>query len=167
MGSGKTAVGRAVARELGLQFVDSDTEIRVRTGVDIPFIFEKEGEAGFRAREKDVIESLSQRREIVVATGGGSVLDPENRCYLVETGVVIYLDTSIDEQLKRTGRSRQRPLLMTDEPRAVLMRLREIREPLYREIADIYIDTTGKRVKRVATTVCDELRRFREAALQN
>ncbi len=167
MGSGKTAVGRAVARELGLEFLDSDAEIEARTGVDIPFIFEKEGEQGFRAREKDMLAELSQRRGIVVATGGGSVLDAGNRSLLASTGIVVYLYTSVDEQLRRTSRSRQRPLLMTEDPRAVLTELREIREPLYLEIADICVNTTGKRVKRVANMVCAEVRRFRKTALQN
>lgn len=166
MGSGKTAVGRTLARDLRLEFVDSDAEIERRTGVDIPYIFEKEGEAGFRAREREVIAELTKRENLVVATGGGAVLAEETRALLAATGFVVYLDTSIDEQIRRTSRTRQRPLLIDDDPRAVLTTLREIREPLYREIADICIETTGKRVKSVAASVCAAVREYRTATLQ-
>jgi shikimate kinase len=153
MGSGKTAVGRHIAKTLGLEFFDTDMEIQRRTGVDIPYIFEKEGEAGFRARERDVIAELTSLRGVVVATGGGAVLSDENRDRLAATGVVVHLDTSVDEQLRRTGRTKHRPLLLVDDPRRVLEELREIRAPLYAEIADISIDTTGRRVRGVVTTI--------------
>jgi shikimate kinase len=166
MGAGKTAVGRYVAKRLGLDFYDSDYEIQKRTGVDIPYIFEKEGEAGFREREREVIAALTQLDGILLATGGGVVLDPRNRERLKATGVVVYLDTSIDEQLRRTSRARHRPLLNTDDPHAVLTRLREIREPLYSETADISIDTTGRRVRSVAYSVCELVEQFC-APLQN
>ncbi len=166
MGAGKTAVGRYVAKRLGLDFYDSDYEIQKRTGVDIPYIFEKEGEAGFREREREVIAALTQLDGILLATGGGVVLDPSNRERLKATGIVVYLDTSIDEQLRRTSRTRHRPLLNTDDPHAVLTRLREIREPLYTATADIRIDTTGRRVRSVAYSVCELVEQLC-AALQN
>jgi shikimate kinase len=153
MGSGKTAVGRQLARDLKLRFKDSDTEIERRTGVDIAYIFEKEGESGFRAREKEVIVSLTALDNVVVATGGGAILDPANRACLKANGTVIYLHTSVEEQLKRTARGVTRPLLMHEDPRAVLERLMTIRSPLYEEIADICIDTTGRQVAAVAAAV--------------
>src|SRR5580765_780080 len=111
MGSGKTAVGRYVARVLDLPFHDSDAEIEARTGVDIPFIFEKEGEAGFRIRERESIDRLTRLESIVLATGGGAVIDPDNRRALAERGVVVYLQTSVDQQIERTRHTRHRPLL--------------------------------------------------------
>ncbi len=153
MGAGKTAVGRQLAQQLGLEFLDADAEIERRTGVDIGYIFEKEGEAGFREREKNMIAELSERRQTVIATGGGAILDPGNRARLVATGTVIYLRTSIEEQLRRTGQSRKRPLLNTGNPRAVLESLRAEREPIYEETADIRLDTRGRRVARVAATL--------------
>ena len=153
MGAGKTAVGKQLAQQLGLDFFDADAEIERRTGVDIAFIFEKEGEAGFRAREKNMIAELSELRQSVIATGGGAILDAGTRARLVSTGTVIYLKTSIEEQLKRTGQSRKRPLLNTADPRAVLERLRAERGPIYDEAADIRLDTTGRRVTRVAATL--------------
>src|SRR5690606_3386099 len=149
MGSGKTAVGRELAKALGRQFCDSDAEIEKRTGVDIPFIFEKEGEAGFRDRERDCLAELTARKGIVVATGGGAVLDAGTRKRLAGTGVVIYLKTSVDEQLRRTRLARNRPLLQTANPREVLERLAAAREPLYEEIADVSIDTSGRQVKSI------------------
>jgi shikimate kinase len=157
MGAGKSAVGRQLARLLHLDFVDSDEEIEVRTGVDIPFIFEKEGEDGFRKREAKVIDDLTQRDRIVLATGGGVVVDPANRSHLGARGFVIYLHTSVDQQVARTRRGRERPLLEQDDPRAVLEALMAVREPLYREIADLTVDTDGRKVKAVATEILDKL----------
>ena len=111
MGSGKTAVGRQLSRLLGMPFHDSDTEIERRTGVDIAFIFEKEGEAGFRQREREAIEALTAMNRIVLATGGGAVLLPENRQHLAERGCVIYLETSVTQQVDRVKQGRNRPLL--------------------------------------------------------
>ena len=116
MGSGKSAVGRRLARELGREFIDSDDAIEERSGVDIPFIFEREGEAGFRQRECKVIDELTQLPGIVLATGGGSAQDPENRQHLRERGFVVYLHATVDQQLKRTRRGRERPMLKTGEP---------------------------------------------------
>ncbi len=158
MGAGKSAVGRALGRALGMSFVDSDDEIQARTGVDIPFIFEKEGEAGFRDRESAVLKDLSQRSGIVLATGGGSVLRPENRSSLAACGLVVYLKTSVDQQLSRTSRGRHRPLLDTEDPRAVLESLMTIRHPLYEELADVVIDTDGRRVPSVVNEIRDRIK---------
>ena len=157
MGAGKSAVGRQLARLLHLDFMDSDEEIESRTGVDIPFIFEKEGEAGFRKREARVIEDLSQQDGIVLATGGGAVVDPQNRSHLGARGFVIYLHTSVDQQLARTRKGRDRPLLANDDPRAVLEALMATREPLYREIADLTVDTDGRKVRAVTNEILDRL----------
>lgn len=157
MGAGKSAVGRQLARLLHLEFVDSDDEIENRTGVDIPFIFEKEGEAGFRKREVLVIDDLSQREGVVLATGGGAVMSPESRSRLGARGYVVYLYTSVEQQLERTQRGRERPLLENADPRQVLNELMELRDPLYREIADLVIDTDGRRVKAVAKQIHEEL----------
>jgi|SRR5882672_5654658 len=153
MGSGKTAVGKRLAALLGKQFFDCDAEVERRTGVDIRYIFEKEGEAGFRTREREVIAALAALEGVVVATGGGAVLDAQNRERLAGSGTVVYLQASVDTQLARTQPSRNRPLLMNDDPRTVLERLIAIRGPLYEEIADITIDTTGRQVRSVAADV--------------
>ena len=150
MGSGKTAVGRQVARLLDLPFIDSDHEIEVRTGADIPLIFEREGEAGFRRREAEVIAELTARTSIVLATGGGAVLAPQSRLHLKTRGWVVYLETSVAQQSERAGRTRHRPLLNGGDPRARLEALMIIREPLYREVADVTVATTRKRVPTVA-----------------
>lgn len=157
MGAGKSAVGRQLARLLHLEFVDSDEEIELRTGVDIPFIFEKEGEAGFRKREMKVIDDLSQKDGIVLATGGGAVTDPQNRNHLGARGFVIYLHTSVDQQLSRTRKGRNRPLLANDDPRAILEALMATREPLYREIADLTVETDGRKVRAVANEILERL----------
>jgi len=157
MGAGKSAVGRQLARQLHLEFVDSDEEVEMRTGVDIPFIFEKEGEAGFRKREATVIDDLSQRDGIVLATGGGAIMDPQNRNNLGARGLVVYLHTSVDQQLSRTRKGRDRPLLDNDDPRAVLETLMAAREPLYREIADLTVDTDGRKVRAVVDEIIERL----------
>ena len=157
MGAGKSAVGRQLARMLHLDFVDSDEEVESRTGVDIPFIFEKEGEAGFRRREATVIDDLSQQEGIVLATGGGAIMDPQNRNHLGARGFVVYLRTSVDQQLSRTRKGRERPLLQNDDPRAVLEELMATREPLYREIADLTVDTDSRKVRDVVNEILDRL----------
>lgn len=157
MGAGKSAVGRQLARQLHLEFVDSDEEVEMRTGVDIPFIFEKEGEAGFRKREAKVIDDLSQKDGIVMATGGGAIMDPQNRNNLGARGLVVYLHTSVDQQLSRTRKGRDRPLLDKDDPRAVLETLMAAREPLYREIADLTVDTDGRKVRAVVSEIIERL----------
>ena len=149
-GSGKTAVGRQLARATGLRFLDSDHEIEKRTGVEVGFIFEKEGEAGFRERETEMIAELTGLDGVIVATGGGAVLAKKNRERLAASGIVVYLKTGVAEQLKRTGRSRKRPLLNRDEPSRVLEQMAGKRSPLYEEIADLELDTSNQRVRSVA-----------------
>jgi len=157
MGAGKSAVGRQLARLLHMKFRDSDDEIESRTGVDIPFIFEKEGEAGFRQREAKIIDDLSQQEGIVLATGGGAVLDPQNRNVLGARGFVVYLYTTVEQQLARTRRGRERPLLESGDPRQILADLLAVRDPLYREIADLVIETDGRKVKAVANEIVERL----------
>ena len=156
MGSGKSAVGRKHARTLHLTFVDSDDEIEARTGVDIPFIFEKEGEAGFRVREIKVIDDLSNMEAVVLATGGGAVIDADSRSCLGARGFVVYLYTTVDQQLMRTQKGRDRPLLETGDRRQTLQSLMEVRDPLYREIADLVVETDGRKVKAVATEILEQ-----------
>jgi len=158
MGSGKTAVGRSIARHLGRPFYDSDTEIVRRTGVDIPYIFEKEGEAGFREREREAIEALAALRGIVLATGGGAILLPANRRLLAQRGCVVYLETSVAQQAERVKQGRNRPLLSNVDPATRLEELMAVRDPLYREIADITIATDGRRVKAVADDIVRMIR---------
>ena len=157
MGAGKSAVGRQLARSLHLTFVDSDDEVESRTGVDIPFIFEKEGEEGFRKREAAAIDDLTRKDSVVLATGGGAVLRSENRNHLGGRGFVVYLYTTVDQQVARTGKGRDRPLLEGGDPRQILEGLLEVRDPLYREIADLVVNTDGRRVKAVADEIIDKL----------
>jgi shikimate kinase len=157
MGSGKTAVGRRLAALLGKQFVDSDAEIEKRTGVDIRYIFEKEGEARFREREREVIADLTALDGVVVATGGGVILDVRNRERLAQTGTVVYLETNIETLVRRTKAAKTRPLLMNDDPRTVLERLMAVRRPLYEDTADLRIETTGRQVRAVAADIQQRL----------
>ena len=157
MGAGKSAVGRHLARTLHLDFADSDDEIEARTGVDIPFIFEKEGEDGFRKREAAAIDDLSQRENIVLATGGGAILLPENRSHLGGRGFVVYLYTTVEQQVSRTAKGRTRPLLEDGDPRSILEGLLQTRDPLYREIADLVVETDGRKVKSVADEIVEHL----------
>ena len=157
MGAGKSAVGRQLSRMLHLTFLDSDEEIENRTGVDISFIFEKEGEEGFRKREVKVIEDLSNMDGVVLATGGGAVGDAQNRSNLGARGYVVYLKTSVDQQLQRTVRRKIRPLLENRDRREVLDALMTEREPLYLEIADLTLDTDGRKVNAVASEILDAI----------
>ncbi len=157
MGAGKTTIGRQIAKDLGVDFVDSDHEIEQRTGASIPLIFEIEGEEGFRRREREVIDDLTRRKGIVLATGGGAVLDSANRNHLAGRGTVIYLRASLDHLLKRTARDRNRPLLQTEDPRARLEGIIKMRDPLYREIADIIIDTDSNTVRATVRMIEDQL----------
>ncbi|MBV5308698.1 shikimate kinase AroK [Chromatium okenii] len=141
MGAGKSTVGRQLAEALSYSFKDSDQEIQRRTGVDIQTIFEFEGESGFRHRERQIIEELVNEERIVLATGGGAVLSPENRQNLSARGVVIYLHCSPEQQFSRTSRDRNRPLLETEDPLEKLRQVMEEREPLYRQVADLVVST--------------------------
>jgi shikimate kinase len=163
MGSGKTAVGRHLARLFRFSFVDSDADIEARTGVDISYIFEKEGEAGFRVREREAIERLTRLEGIVLATGGGAVIEADNRRVLAERGVVVYLETSVEQQLERTRHARHRPLLKDTDPEEKLRELMLRRAALYAEIANIKVATDGRRVQLVAEEIHAELRRIHGA----
>ncbi len=161
MGSGKSAVGRHLARLFRFTFYDSDADIEAKTGVDISFIFEKEGEAGFRVREKESIERLTRLDSIVLATGGGAVIDDDNRRVLAERGFVVYLETSIEQQLERTRHARHRPLLNDTDPEQKLRELMLRRAALYAQIAQMTVSTNGRRVQLVAEEIYYELRRAR------
>lgn len=153
MGAGKTTVGRRLALALRQQFLDSDHEIIQRSGVSIPLIFEIEGETGFRAREKAIIAELTARTGLVLATGGGVVLDPDNRRYLAARGFVVYLYASVEEQLRRTHGDSNRPLLQTADPRARLNQLFSLRDPLYRAVTDCVVETDGCSLAQVTRTI--------------
>ncbi len=157
MGAGKSTIGRLLARELGLVFTDSDREIEERSGANIPWIFDVEGEAGFREREARVIDDLSLKGGLVLATGGGVVMREENRQALRSRGTVVYLQTSVDEQLERTSRDRNRPLLQTEDPQAVLAELMAVRDPLYREVADLIVSTDRQSPKAVVQSIVEQL----------
>ena len=159
MGAGKTAIGKELARQLDLEFLDADQEIERRTGVDIPLIFEKEGEAGFRRRERDVIAELTAKDSLVLATGGGAVLDPANREALKSRGCVIYLRASLEAQAARTAQSRNRPLLHTEDRETKLQQLFEIRRPLYEGLADLTVDTGSGQVRQITQRIIQELER--------
>lgn len=153
MGAGKSTIGRTLAKELKLEFYDSDEVIEQRTGADISWIFDVEGEEGFRKREQKIIEELTQKSNIVLATGGGVVTSPENRNALAARGTVIYLKTSLQQQYERTKRDTKRPLLQTDDLESRLEALREEREPYYEELADISFETDKLTVKAVANNI--------------
>ncbi|MFP5408708.1 MAG: shikimate kinase [Gammaproteobacteria bacterium] len=157
MGAGKTTVGRLLARHYGCTFHDSDHEIEARTGVKIPVIFEIEGEAGFRRREESAIAELTALSGIVLATGGGAVLSATNRERLKQSGVVIYLRGSPEHLYERTRHDRNRPLLQTDNPLEKLRELYRQRDPLYREIADIVVDTGRQSVSGMTRVLCGKL----------
>ena len=159
MGAGKTTVGRRLAAARGMDFADSDQEVEARTGVNIAFIFEKEGEAGFRRRERQAIADLTQRAALVLATGGGAVLDPENRQCLAARGFVVYLHASIEQQLARTERTDTRPLLQGGNRRETLEKLFLTRDPLYREIADLVLPTDGRNARTLAREIEDRFAR--------
>jgi shikimate kinase len=156
MGAGKTTIGRLLAKELKLNFHDSDQEIEERSGAEISWIFDMEGEAGFRVREEKVIADLTQLNKIVLATGGGVVLSKENRRNLQSHGLVIYLVATVKQQLDRTRRDQKRPLLQVDDQEGTLRALMEKRDPLYCEIADHIIETNHRSAK----AVCNEIAHY-------
>ena len=154
MGAGKSTIGKHLARELNIEFYDTDQVIEERSGADIGWIFDIEGEDGFRRRERKIIDELTQRVGIVLATGGGAILDPENRNRLAARGTVVYLYTTVEQQMKRTMRDKRRPELQNQDFSEVDMGdLMESRDPLYREIADIVVETDGRTVRSVASEV--------------
>lgn len=157
MGAGKTTVGRVLARRLGMSFIDSDHEIEARTGVRIPTIFEIEGEEGFRLREAQVIADLAASGGSVVATGGGAVLRPENREHLKSSGFVVYLNVPPQLLYERIRHDRSRPLLQVEDPLGKLTELHGQRDPLYREVADMVIDSSRLNAQTVALLLIKEL----------
>ncbi len=158
MGAGKSTIGRQLAQELHLEFFDSDQVIEARTGADIAWVFDIEGEEGFRVREEAVINDLTEKQGIVLATGGGSIKSRENRNRLSARGVVVYLETSIDKQFARTQRDKRRPLLANaDDPKEVLEQLADERNELYLEIADIVVKTDDQSAKVVASQIIRQL----------
>jgi shikimate kinase len=165
MGAGKSTIGRLLAHAIGFDFVDADRELESRSGVPIPTIFEIEGEAGFRRREAALLDELSERPNIVLATGGGAVLDPQTRQLLRERGLVIYLRATADEVFRRTRKDRNRPLLQTDDPRARIAQLLAEREPLYAETAHITVQSAAANPKRLVERLLmqPELRAFIKA----
>jgi shikimate kinase len=157
MGAGKTTIGKYLAQQLKLRFADTDAEIEARTGADIPWIFDVEGEAGFREREQQVVEEMTLWDDVVLATGGGVVTRQENRQALAGRGYVVYLYATVEEQVRRTRRDRRRPLLQKGDPEEVLRSLMAEREPLYREIADHIIETDGCSPRTVAQRLMEQL----------
>ncbi|SEK53214.1 shikimate kinase [Atopomonas hussainii] len=157
MGAGKSTIGRLLAKELRLPFIDSDKEIEERTGADIPWIFDVEGEQGFRDREQAVIEELLLDDNQLLATGGGAVMREANRAALKRGAVVVYLFASVEQQIVRTARDRNRPLLQTEDPAAVLRQLMAVRDPLYREVADIVVETDERPPRMVVQEILAQL----------
>jgi shikimate kinase len=153
MGAGKSTVGRALAAQLGWTFVDSDHEVEQRTGADIPWIFEIEGEAGFRDREAQMIEELTQRDNVVLATGGGAIMREESRTYLKSRGFVVYLAANVREQVRRTGKDSKRPLLAGKDRKAVLSDLMAERDPLYRQVSHVTLATENRSAKKLAQLI--------------
>ncbi|MBK5102634.1 MAG: shikimate kinase [Burkholderiales bacterium] len=158
MGAGKTTVGRQLAAELAKAFHDTDHEVERRTGVKISLVFEIEGEAGFRLREKQVVDQLTQLANVVLATGGGAVLDADNRKCLVDRGVVVYLHGLAKDLWHRTRHDKSRPLLQGADPLAKLQCLYEQRDPLYREVADIVVDTGRQSARALLHQLLPQLR---------
>ncbi|MFY0989422.1 shikimate kinase AroK [Halomonas sp. C05BenzN] len=160
MGAGKSTIGRLLAAELSREFLDSDHEIQARCGADIPWIFDVEGEAGFRDRESQMIDELTRLENVVIATGGGAVLREENRRALRERGTVIYLFTTVEQQLRRTAKDRNRPLLQRPDREAVLREMFALRDPLYRATADIIVRTDRRGPRAVVNEIVRRVTRL-------
>ncbi len=155
MGAGKTTIGKQLAEILKLDFIDSDQELERRTGAPIDWIFDIEGEDGFRVREENVIEELTQMQGVVLATGGGAIVSDKSRNFLAARGVVVYLETSIEQQLERTRRDKRRPLIQNGNPKEVLEDLMKERESMYTDIADLTVPTNISSVKSVAKQIVE------------
>ena len=166
MGAGKSTIGRLLAAELHLPFCDTDKAIEDRCGADIPWIFDVEGEDGFRARESSMLAELSEDNGLVLATGGGIILLADNRKMLRSRGFVVYLRASVDQQTARTSKDKNRPLLQSGEPREVLEQLMSVRDPLYTEVADMMIDTDSRSPKDVAKDIAKKLREEQVRGIQ-
>lgn len=160
MGVGKTTIGKVLAELLDMEFIDSDREIEAATGADIPWIFDVEGEAGFRVREEKMIDTLTRRNGIVLATGGGAILAQKTRKRLKKRGTVVYLRASLKLQVERTSRDKNRPLLQTADPEKTIKQLMKIREPLYQEVADIIVDTNRRNPRTVSKEIFRQLKKM-------
>lgn len=158
MGAGKTTIAKKLAERLQRECFDSDHVIEKRTGVDIPYIFEREGEAGFRKREREVIDELTQKSAIVLATGGGAVLDEQNRANLSSRGFVVFLHTPVDVQLSRTAGDKRRPLLQVEDPKARLTAIFNERLPLYEATADLVLSTAEGNAHKLVEKICKEMK---------
>lgn len=159
MGAGKSTIGRLLSQELKLPYIDSDREIEERAGANIPWIFDVEGDAGFREREEAVVQEFCERDNIILATGGGAILSAANRSSLQAGGYVVYLHTSVEQQLERTARDKNRPLLQTENPKAVLETLMAIRDPLYRQACDLIVHTDKRHPRAVVSEI---IRQFQQ-----
>jgi shikimate kinase len=157
MGSGKSTIGNIIAKRLHREFRDSDHYIEQRTGVDIARIFDIEGESGFRERESNALQELLSENNRVIATGGGSVMRPRNRKMLREQGYIVFLDTSLNQQMQRLRRDKKRPLLQTENPRARLESLLQERRPIYLDLADLVVKTDKRVARRLAVDIIEQL----------
>jgi len=160
MGAGKTTIGRCLAENLDLEFVDLDSEIEDRCGANIPWIFDVEGEEGFRKRESKMLDEVTSRSGVLLATGGGAVLSKENREILMQRGYVVYLSASVGQLLERTAHDRNRPLLQVDNPRQVIEKLISDRDPLYREVADLIVVTEKRKPQLVSEDIVTAVRQL-------
>jgi shikimate kinase len=164
MGSGKTTIGQRLARQLDLQFLDSDQELEAQTGASVGLIFDVEGEQGFRRRETEMLKKLTARNNILLATGGGAVIRPENRELLKASGLVVYLRTSVKQQISRLSRDRTRPLLQSGDREEKLARLAKERNPLYEEMADIIFPSRNRGLDATARVLLERILTYRESA---
>lgn len=167
MGSGKTTIGRRVARQLGMPFLDCDEEIEKRTGASVNLIFDIEGEAGFRQRESGLLRELVQGEPALIATGGGAVLSPVNRDLLRDSGLVVWLQTSVDQQILRLQNDKKRPLLQAPDRRAKLEALAQERDPLYAEVADLVFQSRNRSAAAMANQLVGELRVLLDRAAED
>lgn len=163
MGSGKTTIGRLIAKELGLDFQDCDQKLEQITGASVNLIFDVEGEQGFRLRETQLLKSMSKLEGVVIATGGGVVSRLENRKILCSNGLVIWLKTTVQQQINRLSQDKSRPLLQTPDREETLQRLAEIRNPLYREVSDLQFTSPNKNTKYSAHTLCKLIRNHQDS----
>jgi shikimate kinase len=163
MGAGKTTIGRHLATELSLPFIDTDHEIEERCGADIPWIFDVEGEEGFRLREHKVLHDICESSPAVIATGGGIIMRGDNRALLREHGVAVYLHATVNQQLSRTGKDRSRPLLNKGDPKTILTDLMTMRDPLYREVAKVVFPTDNKNPRATAADIAKAVMSIVEA----
>jgi shikimate kinase len=166
MGAGKTTVGRQLARRMKRSFYDSDREIEAACGVDIPTIFDFEGEVGFRQREARMIDCLTGREDVVLATGGGAVLREENRLRIKSRGIVVFLDVNIDVQIERTSRNDSRPLLKNKNAREILLEMNRHRDPIYRSVAHIHVSTSRQSHRRVVDRICTLIKKLEPCELK-